>query len=146
MSNALTIQRWWDAVRRLGQLTPLALVMGLAASFDAGAPASAAAQTAQGPSDLATMFELGHLVLDTNGDSVPDLVNASLVLGDSPSVTATAAAAEIAARLGFETMAMDLPIARGVGGGFIVAGPAESPSSGAVFGTVFRVVDYNSYF
>jgi hypothetical protein len=29
---------------------------------------------------------------------------------------ATAAAAEIAARLGFETMAMDLPIARGVGG------------------------------
>ena len=62
------------------------------------------------------MFELGNLVLDTNGDSVPDRVNASLVLGDSPSVMATAAAAEIAARLGFETMAMDLPIARGVGG------------------------------
>ena len=116
MSNAPTIQRWRGTVRRLARLTTLALVFGLPASFDAAAPANAAAQEAQGPTDLATMFELGNLVLDTNGDSVPDRVNASLVLGDSPSVTATAAAAEIAARLGFETMAMDLPIARGVAG------------------------------
>ena len=92
------------------------LVVGLAASFDALAPAKAAAQDAPVPTDLATMFELGNLVVDTNGDSIPDLVNATLVLGDSPSVAATAAAAEIAARLGFETMAMDLPIARGVAG------------------------------
>ena len=92
------------------------LVVGLAASFDALAPAKAAAQDAPVPTDLATMFELGNLVVDTNGDSIPDLVNATLVLGDSPSVAATAAAAEIAARLGFETMAMDLPIARGLAG------------------------------
>ena len=134
MSNALTIQRWRGTVRRLGRLTTLALVLGLPASLDAAAPASAAAQEAQDPTDLATMFELGSLVLDTNGDSVPDRVNASLVLGDSPSVTATAAAAEIAARLGFETMAMDLPIARGVAGDAIpiVIGRGGLSASGLV--------------
>jgi hypothetical protein len=83
------------------------------------APLAATAQEDQESFDLATMFELGNLVLDTNGDSVPDLVNASLVLGAAPSVTALAAAAEITARLGFETMAMDLPIARGVTDGAI---------------------------
>jgi hypothetical protein len=69
---------------------------------------------AQSPStDLTTLFDLGNLVLDTNGDDVPDLVNASLVLGESPTLTETAAASEISARLGFETMAMNLPIQRG---------------------------------
>lgn len=88
---------------------PLVLVLALIAL---GAPAGARAQDA--PPDLADLFELGRLVLDTNGDSVPDLVGASLVTGLAPSVAETAAAAEIAARLGFETMALDLPIARGV--------------------------------
>jgi hypothetical protein len=66
--------------------------------------------------DLATIFDLGSLVADTNGDSVPDFVNASLVLGDTPTQAESAAAAEIAARLGFETMALDLPLARGADG------------------------------
>ncbi len=77
-------------------------------------PAAAASQ--QTP-DLATLFELGTLVLDTNGDSVPDLVNAALVLGEDPSPGVLAAAAEIAARLGFETMAMELPLFRDLEGG-----------------------------
>jgi zinc carboxypeptidase len=66
--------------------------------------------------DLAAMFELGALVGDSNGDGVPDAINASLVLGPSPTAAEIAAAAEISARLGFETMAMDLPIARGSDG------------------------------
>ena len=114
MRKPSTIQRRRGTVHHLARLTTL--VMGLTASLDGATPASATAQVAAGPTDLATMFELGNLVLDTNGDGVPDLVNASLVLGDSPSVAVTAAAAEIAARLGFETMAMDLPIMRGVTG------------------------------
>ena len=39
-------------------------------------------------------------------------MNAGLVLGDDPSPAVLAAGAEVAARLGFETMAMDLPLSR----------------------------------
>jgi len=77
-------------------------------------PASGAAQ--QSTSDLTTIFNLGSLIGDTNGDSVPDFVNASLLLGAAPTTAEIAAATEIAARLGFETMALDLPIARGTAG------------------------------
>ncbi|MEQ1855263.1 MAG: hypothetical protein ABL963_02270, partial [Longimicrobiales bacterium] len=73
--------------------------------------------SAQQPPDLASVFDLGQLVLDMNGDSVPDLLNASFVLGTAPTVVETSAVAEIAARLGFETMALDLPLARGQGEG-----------------------------
>ncbi|MEX2467378.1 MAG: M14 family metallopeptidase [Gemmatimonadota bacterium] len=64
--------------------------------------------------DLARVFDLGASVIDTNADGVPDRLNASLLLGPSPTPVEIAAAAEVASRLGFETMAMDLPIARGV--------------------------------
>jgi hypothetical protein len=74
---------------------------------------SATSAYAQDPVDLATLFEIGSLIADRNGDGVPDYVNASLVLDEAATVAETAAAAEIAARLGFETMALDLPIARG---------------------------------
>jgi hypothetical protein len=78
-----------------------------------------AASSQEDSFDLATLFDLGTLVLDTNGDSVPDRVNASLLTGTPASVAETAAAAEIAARLGFETMALDLPLSRGVVDGAI---------------------------
>ena len=84
----------------------------LAFTAAAAAPPNSLALAAQETPDLATLFELGALVLDTNGDSVPDLVNAALILGDEPSAAVLAAGAEVAARLGFETMAMDLPLSR----------------------------------
>ena len=82
--------------------------------------------------DLATLYDLGNLVVDTNADSVPDLVNASLILGETPSISETAAAAEISARLGFETMAMNLPIQRGISaeGILIVIGRSGLSASG----------------
>ncbi|MDA0328018.1 MAG: M14 family metallopeptidase [Gemmatimonadetes bacterium] len=64
--------------------------------------------------DLTTIFEIGGFLVDTNGDSVPDLINASLVMGIPATVAEIAAATEISARLGFETMALDLPLARGL--------------------------------
>lgn len=90
-------------------------ILTFALSMIVGAGATTAnSLVAQSPStDLTTLFDMGNLVLDTNGDGVPDLVNASLVLGESPTLTETAAASEISARLGFETMAMNLPIQRG---------------------------------
>ncbi len=96
---------------------PLAVALTLAVAV--AAPPASRPLAAQQPSDLSTLFELGTLVLDTNGDSVPDLVNAALVLGDDPSAIVQAAGAEVAARLGFETMAMDLPLSRNPEGGRI---------------------------
>ena len=60
------------------------------------------------------MFDLGHILLDENGDSVPDRLGASIILPPDPTDAERAAAAEIAARLGFETMSLDLPVRRGL--------------------------------
>ncbi len=114
----------------------VALAVGLASWV--GSPRAAFAQIADGSvsGDLTTLFEVGGLVLDTNGDAVPDFVNASLVTGATPTPAETRAAAEIAARLGFETMALDLPLARGaeaegvrvvVGRGGLAASGLTSP-------------------
>ena len=85
-----------------------ALLAGLAA------PHPATAQPpAPPPLDLATLFDLGHLLLDENGDGVPDRLGAALVFAPDPTDAERAAAAEISARLGFETMALDLPLRRG---------------------------------
>ena len=91
---------------------PILVTTALVLSSSATTAVSAQAQTTR--VDLATLYDLGNLVVDTNADSVPDLVNASLILGETPTITETAAAAEISARLGFETMAMNLPIQRGI--------------------------------
>lgn len=98
-----------------GRAMALALAVILAPA-PRGAPGLAAqdAATPETPRpDLSTVFELGVLIADTNGDDVPDFVNGGLVLGPQPTIAERAAAAEVAARLGFETMALDLPIARG---------------------------------
>ncbi len=74
--------------------------------------AAAAAATAQpgSPLDsLAALYEPGGAAADTNGDGVPDRLRARVVLSGAPSAAEVAAGAEIAARLGFETMALDLP-------------------------------------
>ena len=65
------------------------------------------------PLDLATLFDFGHLLLDENGDGTPDRLGAALVFAPNPTDADRAAAAEITARLGFETMALDLPLPDG---------------------------------
>lgn len=66
--------------------------------------------------DLATLFDHvpggGALLRDENRDGVPDRLGAAFLLPADPTGAELAAAAEIAARLGFETMALDLPLAR----------------------------------
>ncbi len=79
-------------------------------------PIAGLAQDETKSGDLVKIFELGQMVADTNGDSIPDFVQASLVMGATPSTAEIAAGAEISSRLGFETMAMDLPMSRGDGG------------------------------
>lgn len=114
-----------SATRRAVRSTPRVAVVGIAIGASAllmaatregevGAPESiftvqAQAQTPQ-DFDLSTLFGLGGLIKDTNGDSIPDALNGVLLLGSAPSLTERMAAAEIAARLGFETTALTLPL------------------------------------
>jgi hypothetical protein len=64
------------------------------------------------PASLAELFKPGVMLQDRNGDGAIDFVDARFVLPEQPSASELAAAADIAARLGYETSAMDLPIVR----------------------------------
>jgi zinc carboxypeptidase len=59
---------------------------------------------------LSEFFKPGVVFQDRNGDGAIDFVNARVALSDHPSSGELAAAADVAARLGFETSAMDLPL------------------------------------
>ena len=75
-----------------------------------------------GPSGIEAIFEDGTLLQDRNGDGIIDYVNGHVVLGNSPSDRDVAAAANVGARLGFETSAMNLPLTRGTEGIAIAVG------------------------
>lgn len=67
------------------------------------------------PGGLAALFKPGRVFQDRNGDSVVDFVDCSIILSDRPQPAERAAAANIAARLGFETTALNLPIPASAG-------------------------------
>ena len=83
------------------------------------APLTVAARLADPPAalvSLADFFKPGLVWQDRNGDGAVDFVDARIVLAESPSAGELAAASDIAARLGYETSAMNLPVpvARGL--------------------------------
>lgn len=92
--------------------------LGAAAAAWALAASPARAQESQefGLADLFVVAAEGGtspaLLRDENGDGVPDRLGAVVVTAAAPTLAERAAAAEIAARLGFETMALDLPLPR----------------------------------
>jgi len=69
-------------------------------------------QTAPPRVALSDFFKPGVVFQDRNNDNVVDFVNARVALGAQPAAGELAAAADVAARLGFETSAMDIPVAR----------------------------------
>lgn len=75
---------------------------------------SAAQHPAPAPSDsthdLRTVLAPGYILQDRNHDDVIDFVNAKIVLPASPSEAEVAAAANVAARLGYETSAANLDL------------------------------------
>ena len=60
------------------------------------------------PSDLRDVFATGYILEDRNGDEVVDFVNVRIVLPVTPGEAHVTAAANLAARLGYETSATDL--------------------------------------
>ncbi len=71
-----------------------------------------AAKQAAAAAGLESLFDTGLIFQDRNGDEVVDFVDTGIVLGLERSDSDLAAAVDIAARLGFETMAMDIPVPR----------------------------------
>src|ERR1700676_3181693 len=110
----------------MGDITRRWSAIGVVASVLLIAPGTAVwtQQAPTGRADLATIFTPGDVLQDRNGDGIVDFVNARIVLGEKPSAADVSAAADVAARFGFETMAMNLPV---------LSGPdaAESKGSGS---------------
>src|ERR1700730_857279 len=85
----------------------------LALALAAVCPLSGAGQRADTtpvPAALSDFFKPGVVLQDRNGDGAIDFVDARIVLAKEPSSGELAAGADIAARLGFETSAMNLPM------------------------------------
>ncbi len=82
------------------------LVVTLCAAGQPAPPAKAATQAA--PLDNA--FEKGWMLVDTNGDGIADFVNGHIVVPSSPTAAENAAAANLAARLGYGTSGLTLPV------------------------------------
>ena len=59
---------------------------------------------------LADFFKPGIVFQDRNGDGAIDFVDARIVLPEQPSASELATASDVAARLGYETSAMNLPV------------------------------------
>ena len=91
-------------------------------------------QAAPAPPSLGDFFKPGLVLQDRNGDGAVDFVDLRLVLPDRPTEVEVTAAADVAARLGFETEAMNLPLPRGAGGQpavFVGAGSLASAGTTA---------------
>ena len=116
----------WTRRSAVGMVVLAAVAIGANSRLATTPHAAAAAPS------LATIWSDGGLVEDRNGDKVADFVAATIVLPDAPSADDVAAAADVAARLGHETLAMDLPIRQNADSGPAIAiGPQAAARVGA---------------
>ena len=93
----------------------LALALLLAAPWHASA--QDAADSIVPPSDLRDILATGYMLEDRNGDEVVDFVNARVLFPATPGEAHVTAAANLAARLGYETSAMNLGLTETGGAG-----------------------------
>src|SRR5712671_5618731 len=80
------------------------LLIAFTAAIGRTAPADVSA------TPLSELFKPGVVLQDRNGDGAIDFVDARIVLPEQPTSAELATASDIAARLGFETSAMNLPV------------------------------------
>jgi hypothetical protein len=100
---------------------PLVAVLVCASTLPLLAAGQAQSKPAAPPVPAASLledaFHVGPLLRDTNGDGIVDAVCAHIVVPDHPDEGENAAAANLAARVGYETSGITLPIVTTVGGG-----------------------------
>src|SRR5579862_628310 len=68
------------------------------------------APAATSGNSVADAFRTGWMLVDTNGDGIADFVNGKVMVPLRPSAAENAAAANLAARLGFGTTGLTLPL------------------------------------
>jgi hypothetical protein len=98
-------------------------------------PATRAALPAADPLrllDLRSVLDTGVVLQDRNGDGVVDFVDIRILIPPTPGEAEVAAAANIAARLGYETVAMNLGLAVPAQAGRAYPGPVIMVGSGAL--------------
>ena len=88
------------------------LILALAAVSPLSGAGQPRTDAPSAPTALSEFFKPGVVFQDRNGDGAIDFVRARIALPPQPSADELAAAANVAARLGFETSAMDLPLVR----------------------------------
>lgn len=88
---------------RIGKRALPVLAGFIMAAFTCFAPGA----LAQEGDPLFDLYEKGYMLHDSNGDSLIDRVDLRLVLPDDPSEAEIIAAANIAARIGYESTALD---------------------------------------
>jgi hypothetical protein len=87
--------------RRLPSLIVIALALACAFAF----------QTPPTPVDrVADPFATGWMLVDTNGDGIADFINGKVVVPTNPSAAENASAADLAARLGFGSTGLTMPL------------------------------------
>src|SRR5580658_9607612 len=98
------LQSWWRRASR-GPAPLLALAVASAFAFQtpqSGGPAAVGR--------LADPFAIGWMLVDTNGDGIADFINGKIVVPADPTAAENAAAANLAARLGFGTTGLTPPV------------------------------------
>src|SRR5262245_1557439 len=105
------------------------LVVGACVGFSGAVGVSQQSTTAA--LALSEFFKPGVVFQDRNNDGAVDFVNARIVLAEQPSAGEMAAAASVAARLGYETSAMNIPVARSGAAPAIFVGARSLAGSGA---------------
>src|SRR5581483_11594125 len=113
-----------------------AFLAAIGAGVGVAARSGQSARPAAAAWDLGQVFQKGALFQDRNGDGVIDFVAARLVVGTNADASDVAAAADVAARLGFETAAMNLPLTAEKGAVPIAIGAAGIARSGIAAGAV----------
>jgi hypothetical protein len=91
----------------------LLIAISIGAAVHSSATVARTATSSPAPAALSDFFKPGVVLQDTNGDGVIDFVDVRVVLAPHPSAGELSAAAGVAARLGFETSAMTVPVVRG---------------------------------
>src|SRR3954453_9781965 len=97
---------------RFSRVNPrfLLLALALAAICPLSGAGQKRADAPPAPAALDDFFKPGLVFQDRNGDGAIDFVDARIVLPEEPSAGEIAAASDVAARLGYETSAMNLPL------------------------------------